>query len=243
MDSMKTYNTREIKKLSPIIIFKFILSILSLILLSIVLFYLINSMGDIFGPDEDITLEIILVSVSIGIILLLSIAEVLTVKEYMGYFVKKPFLKKGKSYLNLDDIFENENRINIIREILNNPGIHNNELMRNCSLEKGQLQWHLNVLLKHRIIKKEKYGQYKIYFPITSSIETIEAFKNLPTKSKTTSKILELIQNNPGISASEISNHIELAPNTIKYHIDKLTQNDLIQLKKAGRRKELYPKI
>ncbi|MFX1312655.1 MAG: winged helix-turn-helix transcriptional regulator, partial [Promethearchaeota archaeon] len=154
-----------------------------------------------------------------------------------------PFTKMGKSYLTLTDIFNNENRLNILREILNNPGIHQNELLRNCDLQKGQLQWHLDVLLKNGIIKKEKYGQYTIYFPITSSIESIDNFKNLPKKSETTENIFDIIQKNPGINSSKISRILNLSRNTIKYHIDKLSENDLIYLKRKGRKIELYSNI
>ncbi len=239
----KLNNRKSSKKFTYFSLLKFVLIIFSLVILSVVLSQLIKSLDDFLGPNEEITLEIILVSILMAIVLLLSIFEVLTVKEYRGYFIKKPFIQKGKSYLTLEDIFENENRLNILKQILNNPGIHQNELMRNCNLQKGQLQWHLNVLLKYHIIKKEKYGQYRIYFPITSSIESIDAFKNLPTKSVTTTKILKLIQNYPGISSSEISKKINLARNTVKYHIDKLSEDNLIRLKENGRKIELYPNV
>ncbi|MFX1589882.1 MAG: winged helix-turn-helix transcriptional regulator, partial [Promethearchaeota archaeon] len=189
-------NRKSSKKLTYFFSLKFTLIIFTGIILGIVLYQLIQSLDNFFGPIEEITLEIILVFILIAVILLLSIFEVLTVKEYRGYFIRKPFIQKGKSYLTLTDIFENENRLNILREILNNPGIHQNELLRNCNLQKGQLQWHLKVLLKYHIIKKEKLGQYKIYFPITSSIESIENFKSIPKKSETTSKILDIIQKN-----------------------------------------------
>jgi len=239
----KLNNRKSSKKFTYFSLLKFVLIIFSLVILSVVLSQLIKSLDDFLGPNEEITLRIILVSILMAIVLLLSIFEVLTVKEYRGYFIKKPFIQKGKSYLTLEDIFENENRLNILKQILNNPGIHQNELMRNCNLQKGQLQWHLNVLLKYHIIKKEKYGQYRIYFPITSSIESIDAFKNLPTKSVTTTKILKLIQNYPGISSSEISKKINLARNTVKYHIDKLSEDNLIRLKENGRKIELYPNV
>ena len=208
----------------------------------IVLIQLVLLYDPIFAPNEIINLIIIIISVSVAAVLSITIFEVLTVKEYKGYFIKRIHIKKGRSYLTLTDIFENENRVNILKHILNNPGIHQNELLRNCDLQKGQLQWHLDVLLKYRIIKKEKYGQYTIYFPITSSIESIENFKNLPVKSETTSKILEIIQKNPGISSSEISKKINLARNTVKYHIDKLSENNLIFSKERGRKIELYSK-
>jgi len=174
-------------------------------------------------------------------ILLLSIMEVLTIKEYKGYFLRKSYIKKGKSYLTLSDIFENENRINILTQILNNPGVHHNELLRNCDLQKGQLQWHLDVLLKNHIIKKEKYGQYTIYYPIMSSFKTDDNLRNLNLKSKTTSEVLNTIEEHPGINSSEISRILNLSRNTIKYHIDKLSEENVIRLVRRGRKIELYP--
>jgi len=231
------------KRINNLVLMKFGLLIFSLILLFIVLIQLILSYEAIFGFNELINLIIIIISVLIAAIVSISIFELLTIKEYKGYFIKREHLKKGKSYLTLTDIFENENRINILKQILNNPGIHQNELLRSCDLQKGQLQWHLDVLLKYHIIKKEKHGQYVIYFPITSSIESIETFKSLPTKSETTLKILELVQKNPGISSSEISKKINLARNTVKYHIDKLSEGNLIIFNEKGRKIELYPNL
>jgi len=107
-------------------------------------------------------------------------------------------------------------------------------------LNKGQLQWHLDTLLKHNIIKKEKYGQYAIYFPITSSTEAIETFKNQFAKSKTTLEVLNAIKKYPGINSAELSRILNLSRNSIKYHIDKLREKHLIKLEKKGRVKELY---
>ncbi|MFW9971554.1 MAG: winged helix-turn-helix transcriptional regulator [Candidatus Odinarchaeota archaeon] len=231
------------KTVNRFVILKFGALILSLISISIILILLILSYEGTFRPNEIFSFLIILMSILISGILSISIFELITIKEYKAYFIKRIYIKKGKSYLTLTDIFENENRINILTQILNNPGIHQNALLKSCDLQKGQLQWHLNVLLKYHIIKKEKHGQYTIYFPITSSIESIENFKSLPTKSETTSKILELIEKNPGISSSEIAKKTNLARNTVKYHVDKLSENNLILFKEKGRRIELYPKL
>ncbi|MFX1378238.1 MAG: winged helix-turn-helix transcriptional regulator [Promethearchaeota archaeon] len=230
------------KRFNRLVLKKFGILLFSLTLLSIVLIQIILLYEAVLAPTEVINLAIIVISVLISAVLSITIFEILTIKEYKGYFIKRRFIKKGKSYLTLTDIFENENRINILTQILNNPGIHQNELLRSCDLQKGQLQWHLDVLLNYRIIKKEKHGQYTIYFPITSSIESIENFKSLPTKSETTLKILEIIENNPGITSSEIAKKTNLARNTIKYHIDKLSESNLISFKEKGRKIELYPK-
>ncbi len=231
------------KKFNLYLLIKTLLIISSFILLLIILTQIITSEPDSFGYERIYITELVIISLLITFLFLLSIFEVFTLKEYKGYIIRRPHIKNGSSYLTLSDIFENENRLNILRQILNNPGIHQNELLRNCDLQKGQLQWHLDVLLKNRIIKKEKYGQYTIYFPITSSIESIENFKSLPTKSETTEKVLDIIQKNPGINSSKISRILNLSRTTIKYHIDKLSENDLIYLKEKGRKIELYPNM
>ncbi|MBY8987203.1 MAG: winged helix-turn-helix transcriptional regulator [Candidatus Lokiarchaeota archaeon] len=164
----------------------------------------------------------------------------LTVKEYRNYFIRRSYIREGSSYLSLADIFQNENRLNILTQILNNPGIHHNELLRSCNLNKGQLQWHLETLLKHNIIKKEKYGQYTIYFPITSSTKAIELFKNQFAKSKTTLEVLNTIKKYPGINSAEISRILNLSRNSIKHHIDKLLERRFIRLEKRGRINQLY---
>ncbi|MFX1375108.1 MAG: winged helix-turn-helix transcriptional regulator [Promethearchaeota archaeon] len=237
----KSNNKIQIKKYSWFFLIKLCLILLSLVLLSVILYRLIESYGEpVFGDNES-NIGIIIISLSIATILILSIMEIFTIKEYRGYFLRKNHFQSGKSYLSLSDIFENENRIKIITQILNNPGVHHNELLRMCDLQKGQLQWHLDVLLKFNIIKKERYGQYTVYFPITTSFDANEYLENLIAKSKTTSEILNLIKDNPGINSSEISRILNLSRNTIKYHIDKLSKEKMVTLIRKGRKIELHP--
>ena len=219
---------------------KIILFIFSFVLLSVISFLLIK-----LNEKPVLDLDISVLSSILFILLVPTLAFVLTltaltVSEYKNYFIKRSYIKEGRSYLSLADIFQNEIRLNLLTQILNNPGIHHNELLRSCNLNKGQLQWHLDTLLKHSIIKKEKHGQYTIYFPITSSREAIEAFKNQFSKSKTTLEVLNTVKNNPGINSTEISRILNLSRNSIKYHIDKLVEKNYIRLEKKGRVNELY---
>jgi len=219
---------------------KIILFIFSLVLLSIISYLILKLYEEpIFDPDLAV-LKSFLIFLLVPTLIFVSTLTALTVKEYKNYFIRKSYIKEGRSYLTLADIFQNENRQNILTEILNNPGIHHNELLRSCNLNKGQLQWHLDTLLKHSIIKKEKYGQYTIYFPITSSTEAIEVFKNQFAKSKTTLAILNTVKKYPGINSAEISRILNLSRNSIKYHVDKLLEKHLIRLEKKGRVKQLY---
>jgi uncharacterized membrane protein len=186
------------------------------------------------------TIRLVVIFLLIPTLIFVTVFAALTINDYRSFFVRKSYTKQGRSYLSLADIFENENRVKILTQILSNPGIHHNELQRTCDLQKGQLQWHLETLLKHNIIKKEKHGQYSIYFPITTSSEAIRTYKTRLTKSKTTNFVLDTIKKNPGINSAEISRMLNLSRNSIKYHIDKLIEKQLIKSEKKGRNFELY---
>ena len=212
-----------------------LISIFLLIFLLIQLIVLLNSF--FFDPKlRDSIFGLIIISISF-----LSVVFVISINEYKQKFIRRNVTSKGKSYLSMEDIFQNENRISIIKQIIDMPGIHHNELMRHCNLQKGQLQWHLDVLLRNHIIKKEIQGQYTTYFPNLISFEPSLEHKKGIIQTSTSSKILEEIKNSPGINASTLAKKENLAKNTIKYHIDKLIQANLIYIKKVGRKKELYP--
>ncbi len=231
----------KFRNLNRYLLIKVVISLSSLIFILIIFYLLIISLEEpTFGP-RDSTLRLISIFLLIPVIILFSTLLIFTIKEYKTYFSKRTYLFEGKSYLTIDDVFENENRLAIITEILNKPGIHQNEILRKVNIQKGQLQWHLDVLLKYHIIKKKKYGQYVLYFPITTSSKDLDEYKHSFYKSKTTLEIFNIIEENAGITSSEISKKLRLSRNTIKYHVDKLIEENLIDLKRNGRKIELYP--
>ncbi len=219
--------------------FKLGLTLCSLALLIIIFTLLMLFLEPIFDPSIYFIKQVVF-TLLITTLIFVSVFTVITINDYRSYFTRKIYIKQGRSYLSLADIFENENRLRIVTQILNNPGIHHNELQRSCDLQKGQLQWHLETLLKNNIIKKEKQGQYTIYFPITSSSEAINVYKNRLNKSKTTKNVFDIIIKNPGITSAEISRVLNLSRNTIKYHVDKLIGKQLIKLEKKGHTFQLY---
>ena len=219
------------------IFLKLILILLSIFIIFL-LFNLLINISNTFAPDFKIQGTIIILI--IFSIILLSITFVMTVLEYKQKFLSKKVQDSGRSYLSMEDIFENENRINIIKHIIDNPGIHHNELMRVCDLQKGQLQWHLDILIKNQIIKKTVQGQYALYFPNLKSFELPRSVMKGIIRNSTSHDILEIIKENPGINPTLIAKKVNLAKNTINYHLDKLFKADMIYTKRSGRRKEVY---
>ena len=185
---------------------------------------------------------IVIFFVLILIVILVSVLIVLSYNEYWEYFsYRRPF-NRGYHTLSIDELFENENRKNIIKAILKEPGIHNNELLRRCNLQKGQLQWHIQVLLQYNIIRKEKIGQYSAYFPSVNNEVQGNNRELLLSKSKTKFKILNLIEDNPGINPSKIASLLNLNKSSVKYHVDRFIEEKMILHEQDGRKIRLYVK-
>jgi predicted transcriptional regulator len=240
------FRLRYKEKLEPssqsrrFILLLFIALISSFILLVSILILLFASIEQTFGPIETPAIWIIIILISITACILLIIG-ILSLSEYKAHILRTNFRMKSNPYLTLDKIFENEARMRIINEILNNPGIHHNKLLQDCNLQKGQLQWHLDVLLKNHIIKQANVGHFVVYFPVMNAYQSIDKLQIELEKSDTTRQILALINNNPGIRPSQISNLVNLARTTVKYHAEKLLSKDLITLEKRGRKIKFYP--
>jgi predicted transcriptional regulator len=208
----------------------------------IILATLLKESSDSFSLDiktQNFIESLIILAIS-SLSITLAITLVLSLNEYKQKFIHKRTISAGRSYLSMEDIFQNENRIKIVKEIINKPGIHHNELMRTCDLQSGQLQWHLDILLINQIIKKQTKGQYSLYFPNLKSFEEPLESKKGIIRNSSSHNVLEIIRNNPGITSSIIAKKTHLAKNTIKYHVDKLLELKLIYTKRVGRKKELY---
>ena len=95
--------------------------------------------------------------------------------------------------------------------------------------------------MQYGIIKKEKVGQFSVFFPIKMAKDQNQYSRLLIGKSKTSLKVLDLIEENPGINSSTIALQLFLNRSTVKYHIDKLKKMDLVLFKHKGRQIELFP--
>ena len=186
-------------------------------------------------PDSP---DIPFVPLIIGLAVVLVISLALSSENYRTLVIRTINPNHGMHRLGFGEIFENENRMKIINAVLAEPGIHFNELKRQCNLQTGQLRWHINLLESYGILQMHKIGQYNTYFPTISENPITEA--DIPIiKSKSTLKILKMIEDVPGITASRIAKILGLGRNTVKYHIDKLIEKKLVSTTKDGRQLRL----
>ncbi|GAG84243.1 unnamed protein product, partial [marine sediment metagenome] len=102
----------------------------------------------------------------VGAIGIASLAILISKKDYFQYLKTRTIpIEKGAHRLSLEDVLENENRNKIIDLILNEPGIHFNELLRKTEIAAGNLVWHLDILETYKVIGKKRIGNFIAYFP------------------------------------------------------------------------------
>jgi len=183
----------------------------------------------------------LIITSSIIAIVIIALVAALSKKDYFQYLrTRNVPIEKGAHRLSLDEVLENENRNKIIDLILNEPGIHFNELLRRTGLAAGNLVWHLDILLTYKVIGKKRIGNFIAYFPYYQKNPLSNVDLKLQ-KSKLTIEILEMIEKNPGVWNNVITKKFKVDHKTIQYHLDKLIDLDLIKYKKDGRKKKIYP--
>ena len=160
----------------------------------------------------------------------------MTKQEYRQFILNRirPIPKKRHN-LSIEEVLENEKRDEIIEIILHNPGIHFNELRRHANISSGNLVWHIDILDSYKIIKKDRIGQYVVYYPYYDK-NPISNVDFLIQKSTATMKILQIVVNNPGIYQNQIASKCELNRSTVKYHLDKLLKAEVIYSTKNGQK-------
>lgn len=185
----------------------------------------------------------LILTILITAVSVLSIALLISKKEYFQYLRTRTVpIEKGAHRLSLDEVLENENRTKIIELILKEPGIHFNELLRKTGLAAGNLVWHLDILQTYKVIGKKRVGNFIAYFPYYQK-NPISNIDLKLKKSKLTLEILEMIEQDPGIWNNLITKKLKVDHKTIQYHIKKLKELGLINFKKEGRKKKIFPNL
>ena len=186
---------------------------------------------------------LIIVGIGVGAAILLGVVIIISKRDYFQYLkTRTTSIEKGAHRLTLDEVLENENRNKIIDSILKEPGIHFNELLRKTELAAGNLVWHLDILETYKVIGKKRISNFIVYFPYYQK-NPISNINLKLSKSRLTLEVLEMIENEPGIWANLITKRIKVDHKTIHYHVKKLLELGLIDIKKEGRRKKLFPNL
>jgi hypothetical protein len=130
----------------------------------------------------------------------------------IGKYKLLGFLIPLYSKLTKKMVLDHETRGMIRGYIIANPGDHFTSIKKQIGLKNGTLAYHLKILERENIIKSQRDGIFKRFYPINVKISS-----NMVHMSKQ-EIILNTVIENPGVSRKELANIVGLSRQVVNYH-------------------------
>ncbi len=131
-------------------------------------------------------------------------------------------------------------RNKIYRVISKSPGLHFRELQRRTKIATGSLQYHLDFLMKRRLIKAEKRGKFVRYYSTRGEqLGEDEGTIGL-LRQPSLRKIILFLLSKKRANNEKIAVAVGLSPSTVSWHMLKLVQGGLVVKRRVGRKTFFY---
>lgn len=119
--------------------------------------------------------------------------------------------------------------------IYGNPGENYSSIKKILGLPSGTLTYYLKALEKDGVVRSERDGFLKRFYPAgekggTELLELTDIQKN----------ICNIIKNNPGISQKDILTKLDISQQNLSYHIQLMSNARIIKVERKGRRNKYY---
>lgn len=138
------------------------------------------------------------------------------------------------------DPLGNDIRVRILEYVKNNPGARFINIIRETSVNRGTVLYHLGVLEYFDLITKFKSGGYTLYFQNSGMYSNREKIVLLALQEQTQRRIIEFLFKNEGATRGDIANALGLSGSTITWHIAVLKKYAVVQTEKDGAKKKHY---
>src|SRR5919202_5690988 len=130
--------------------------------------------------------------------------------------------------------YSSENKLYIYKYIVNYPGVHLRKICRELGLAMGDTQYQIFILEKEGKIKSKRVGNHRHYFPLTISNEQTELILAFLSQ-ETIRDILIYLMENPGSSQQVLANFMNVSAPTIKWHMSRLIESELVMTTREGK--------
>jgi len=121
--------------------------------------------------------------------------------------------------------------------IYGNPGENYSSIKRILNLPNGTLTYYLRVLEKERMIKSERDGLYKRFYPIGLEIKKVTY-----ELSDIQKDIYIIIKENPGIYQKKILTFLDISQQKLNYHIQLMIKSNILEIERVGNKTKCFIK-
>jgi predicted transcriptional regulator len=148
-----------------------------------------------------------------------------------GSFYYFQFILPLYSKLNTSSIFSNHSRGEILNLIIENPGITLGSITKKLKLKTGTATHHLRILEREGYIKSKKTGKFRRFYKLGIKTTGYNEHQD---------KIVNIVQEHPGITQSDIGRELKMSRQLVNYHIKELVSKDVIASERIGNKCNYY---
>ena len=126
---------------------------------------------------------------------------------------------------------DNSNRYSIHGLIIDKPGIHYSEIIREFDLTNGVAAYHLSVLERENFIRSVRDGRLKRFY---------STYTKVPQDQKRTPEelrwgILDYVKSRPGVSQKDIVNALGISRDSTGYFLREMVKERKLESSRKGK--------
>jgi len=127
-------------------------------------------------------------------------------------------------------VLENDARKQIFEYIQAHPGVHLRAAATALDLSTTNVLWHLRKLEEANLVTSKKFEGYKVFYPVEGGVETKRrAIASSVLRNDNAFQILQYVSTNPSAHQREIARALGVNHGTIRWHLRKLEEAELIR--------------
>jgi predicted transcriptional regulator len=129
-------------------------------------------------------------------------------------------------------VLENLRRKEIYNFIKRNPGFHLRELQRRLEIPLSSLEHHIDYMIRHNVLFKQRDGRYVRYFAENCTSEDQKLISAL--RHEMLREIVLIILENEEVKFQDLRNHLDLPSSTLSYFLKYLVSHCILRREKVG---------
>lgn len=131
------------------------------------------------------------------------------------------------------ELLDHEAREEILELLKREPGLCFQEIQERVGLAPGTTKWHLDKLASSDFVASDEDGRHTRFFPTGIEPDTRSAVVAMRDESRLA--LVRMIERNPGLSQSDLSDATGLAQSTVSHHVKRLVEDGLVTKERDGR--------
>lgn len=140
----------------------------------------------------------------------------------------------------IQDVLDNRNRHSIFDYVLSNPGCTPAEITMKQNMKIGTVKYHVQMLEAEGMIILKRMGKFTRLFRSASGNSDLERAVASYLRNETSRKLLQAIEENPGITNQWLAEKFGLDKSSVHWHMERFLRDNVIWFEQSGKFKRYF---